>query len=606
MNDTLGTIGISASFDGAPSTSGVVLDGAFERVRLEDVPAESLDDLAGTHPRRPVLVGPDLGPDELGRLSAWIDAWLRTFGQADAVVELDALPSTPSIWDVAFDPSAARDALRNAAERVRAAGSRVAWRLPVRSTSQAALQFLARSALVTDEDVLVLDVRDASPVGDRDALLQLRDVWPASPIWLLARAPERDRGALQAWRNAAALAVQGLLWHVTHDADVVAEHLVRFGAERMRRVLAHAPSGRGSGDRVLVTGGAGFIGTNVVERLVADQREVVILDNLRRPGVEQNLEWLLQRGRGRVRFVLGDVRCPETLDRVLDGVGDVLHLAGQVAVTTSLERPVEDFEINAEGTLNVLEAVRRRSRVPTVLFTSTNKVYGNLADLCFVDTGTRYAPEQPEIAERGIGEGRSLSLHSPYGCSKGSGDQYVIDYAHSYGIPAVVFRMSCIYGPRQFGTEDQGWVAHFVRCALEGRPVTIYGDGKQVRDILFVGDLVDAMMAAQANITALSGRAFNMGGGPDNTLSLLELIAYIERTQGLSLAVDFGAWRRGDQKYYVSDTRSFTRSTGWTPRISVQDGLDRLSAWLRSAFGERRSVRVQGAAVEGDPLCASS
>jgi CDP-paratose 2-epimerase len=332
---------------------------------------------------------------------------------------------------------------------------------------------------------------------------------------------------------------------------------------------------------VVVTGGAGFIGTNLADRLLSAGREVVIFDNLSRPGVEGNLRWLRQRHGSRARYEAGDLRDRFALRRVLADEPDaVYHLAAQVAVTTSLVDPIDDFEINARGTLNLLEELRALPTAPPLIFTSTNKVYGALEDMSFVERGQRHVPAQAWAREHGVDERRPLDLHSPYGCSKGAADQYILDYARSYGLPTVVFRMSCIYGPRQFGTEDQGWVAHFMLSAIDGRPITIYGDGKQVRDVLFVEDLVDAFLLAREDIESVRGEAFNMGGGRHSTLSLLELLDHIERLCGVMPKVEFDDWRVGDQRYYVSDTRRFSTRTGWRRRHSLDAGLEQLYAWL--------------------------
>ncbi len=358
-------------------------------------------------------------------------------------------------------------------------------------------------------------------------------------------------------------------------------------------------SARESERPTLITGGAGFVGCNLAHRLLGEGRRVVVFDNLSRAGVERNLAWLRATHGDRVTFVEGDVRDRAGVARAVRSpngsphgapVADVFHFAAQVAVTTSLADPVEDFEVNARGTLNVLEAVRAAgdaagAAIP-VLFTSTNKVYGELADVA-ESTGAggarRYVPADAAVAAAGIGESRPLDFHSPYGCSKGTADQYVCDYARSFGIPAVVFRMSCIYGPRQFGTEDQGWVAHFLIRALRGEPITLYGDGLQVRDVLFVGDLVEAFLLARANVERLSGRAFNIGGGPGNTTSLLELVDRLGALVGRKPRVSFEGWRTGDQKWYVSDVRAFGAAAGWAPRTSPDAGLARLHAWLASA-----------------------
>ncbi|HEY8548673.1 MAG TPA: NAD-dependent epimerase/dehydratase family protein [Vicinamibacterales bacterium] len=337
-----------------------------------------------------------------------------------------------------------------------------------------------------------------------------------------------------------------------------------------------------AGTRALITGGAGFIATNVAARLLDEGADVVLLDNMSRKGVEHNAAWLIERYGSRVRLLRGDVCDARLVARALDGVREVYHFAAQVAVTTSLTSPIADFETNARGTLTLLEALRVLPGPPSLLFTSTNKVYGDLEDLALVRDGRRYVPADPEIRHHGISERRLLAFHSPYGCSKGAADQYVLDYARTFGLPAVVFRMSCIYGPHQFGTEDQGWVAHFLLRALNDDPITIYGDGCQVRDILFAEDLVDAMLTAQTQIDVVSGRAFNIGGGPQYTVSLLELVEMIDRLLGRATRWQPSAWRAADQRYYVSDFRQFTEATGWRPRVPVDEGLRRLLAWLTS------------------------
>jgi CDP-paratose 2-epimerase len=273
----------------------------------------------------------------------------------------------------------------------------------------------------------------------------------------------------------------------------------------------------------------------------------------------------------------------------------VFHFAAQVAVTTSIDDPVDDFSINAQGTLNVLEAIRAQPSPPPLVLTSTNKVYGGLEDVALMRHGQHYAPIAPELRGRGISEAQSLDFHSPYGCSKGTADQYVRDYARSYGLATVVFRMSCIYGPHQFGTEDQGWVAHFLVRALSGEPITIYGDGMQVRDILFVEDLVEAFLLAERNIASLAGQAFNVGGGPSNAISLLDLLDCIEALHGERPHVDFQRWRTGDQRYYVSDTRKFQQATGWSPAVGAKHGIERLYHWLKEARGAT-SKRARAAA----------
>jgi CDP-paratose 2-epimerase len=347
----------------------------------------------------------------------------------------------------------------------------------------------------------------------------------------------------------------------------------------------------------LITGGAGFVGSNLAHRLAEDGHRVVVLDDLSRPGVERNAAWLQDTHGDDVVIEVGDVRDAEKVRELVNGADQVFHLAAQVAVTSSLVNPTHDFEVNARGALHVLEALRRRDDPPPALFTSTNKVYGGLEDVAMRRTGLRHEPVDDTIRERGISEARPLDFHSPYGCSKGAADQYFVDYARTFGLPAVVFRMSCIYGPRQFGTEDQGWVAHFLMRALDGLPITVYGDGLQVRDALFVDDLIDAMLLVRDRAKELSGQAFNVGGGPDSTLSLVELLGWIEKLQSTRPLVSFEGWRPGDQRWYVSDTRKLREATGWAPQVGVAEGLRRLDEWLRfarDAVGFPAAAAAQG------------
>jgi CDP-paratose 2-epimerase len=281
---------------------------------------------------------------------------------------------------------------------------------------------------------------------------------------------------------------------------------------------------------------------------------------------------------------VGDVRDDEAVNAAVARASEIYHLAAQVAVTSSLTDPARDFEINARGTLNVLEAVRRSSDPPPLLFTSTNKVYGALEDVALETSEARYVPADETLRDHGVDERRPLEFHSPYGCSKGAAEQYVLDYVRSFGLRAVVFRMSCIYGPHQQGNEDQGWVAHFMMRARSGGTLTVFGDGLQVRDVLYVDDLIEAFLLAMRNSDTLAGRAFNIGGGPLNTLSLRELIAQLqERQSGTPLRVQYARARRGDQRYYVSDTTAFGAATGWRPQTPVAQGLERLGEWLDTA-----------------------
>lgn len=330
--------------------------------------------------------------------------------------------------------------------------------------------------------------------------------------------------------------------------------------------------------KYLITGGAGFIGCNAAQRWMKRGHEVVVLDDLSRRGADRNLAWL--ETQGDFVFERVDIRDARSLDAAVLRHSDadvVLHLAAQVAVTTSVTEPRHDFEVNALGTFNLLESVRRHAALAAFLYASTNKVYGGLHQERVVLRDGRHAfADRPE----GIGEDTPLDFHSPYGCSKGAADQYVRDYARIYGLRTVSFRQSCIYGWRQFGVEDQGWVAWFTIAAVTGQPVTIYGDGRQVRDLLFVDDLCDAYDAAVARIDRVAGQIFNLGGGPRNTLSLLELVAALDRLTGRPLNPAFADWRPGDQPVFVADVRRAAEALGWQPRVGVREGVERLHGWV--------------------------
>jgi len=330
---------------------------------------------------------------------------------------------------------------------------------------------------------------------------------------------------------------------------------------------------------ILITGGAGFIGSNIADALLAQGRAVHVYDALQRPGVERNLDWLQRHG-AHLTATIADVRDHDRLAHVARAASAVIHLAAQVAVTTSLGDPLTDFDTNVRATVHLLEAVRP-ARTP-FLFASTNKVYGDLGDLEFAIREDAYTPVETAIAEHGIGESRPLDFHTPYGCSKGAADQYVLDYARSYGVPATVFRMSCVYGQRQMGTEDQGWVAHFLIRALQGLPITIFGDGRQVRDVLDVGDVVRAYTTALARPEAAAGRAFNLGGGPRNAVSLRQLLAHIEALIGRPVATAYEDWRAGDQRWFVADSGAARAALGLPAFRGWKDGIAALATWLQA------------------------
>lgn len=330
-------------------------------------------------------------------------------------------------------------------------------------------------------------------------------------------------------------------------------------------------------DRVLITGGCGFIGSNLAAHYLARGMQVVIFDNFSRKGADANAAWLAEGSPSGLSIVVGDVRNFDSLREAMHGCDLVVHLAAQVAVTTSVDDPREDFQINAVGGFNVLEAARASGADPIVLYASTNKVYGSLSGMEVEQHDRRYAlSHRPE----GIPETFPIDLHSPYGCSKGAADLYALDYARIYGLKTVVFRQSCIYGPRQFGIEDQGWVAHFVISAVQGRPITIYGDGKQVRDVLHVRDLIEAFDRAVDRIEVSRGQAYNLGGGPVNATSLLEMIERMRSELGLKIELHYRNWRPGDQKVYISDVRKAERELGWRPAIDFGVGLAELRDWV--------------------------
>jgi CDP-paratose 2-epimerase len=328
----------------------------------------------------------------------------------------------------------------------------------------------------------------------------------------------------------------------------------------------------------LITGGAGFIGCNAAARLIKSGNQVIIFDNLSRKGSESNLEWL--RGQGRLEFSRGDVRHYSDLEHVFlrhPDIDVVLHLGGQTAVTTSIIDPLNDFQANAIGTFNVCETVRKFAPGAILLYASTNKVYGPMIDTKVIEQETRYMYLD---LPNGVSEDCPLDFYSPYGCSKGTGDQYVRDYARIYGLRSVSFRQSCIYGRRQYGIEDQGWVAWFTIAATLERPVTICGDGKQVRDILFVDDLIECYLKAVERIDRVSGQVYNIGGGPRNTISLLELIQFLDGLSRKKMQYSFADWRNGDQRVFFCDISKANRDFGWKPNVTKDVGLAQLVDWV--------------------------
>ena len=330
-----------------------------------------------------------------------------------------------------------------------------------------------------------------------------------------------------------------------------------------------------------VTGGAGFIGSNYVSRLLGRGEKVTIYDNLSRAGAPLNLKWLRETyGKSSFEMIVGDVRDADLLTTSMREADVVVHLASQVAVTTSVIHPREDFEINAQGTFNVVEAVRLSEKDPIILYASTNTVYGEMEEVAVIEKETRY--EYANLPQ-GAPETQQLDFHSPYGCSKGAGDQYVRDYSRIYGLRSVVMRQSCIFGPRQFGIEDQGWVAWFIIAAITDRPIAICGNGKQVRDLLYIDDLLDAYDAALEKIDTASGQVYNIGGGPQNTISIWrEFEPILSRLLNKDIPVSWGNWRPGDQRIFVADTRKARQELGWQPKVSVEEGVQKLVDWVKA------------------------
>ncbi|MFH1225492.1 MAG: GDP-mannose 4,6-dehydratase [Candidatus Diapherotrites archaeon] len=337
----------------------------------------------------------------------------------------------------------------------------------------------------------------------------------------------------------------------------------------------------------LVIGGAGFIGVNLADSLLKEGKDVAVLDNFSRNGTEQNLAWLKGR-HGNVKVIRADIReHGRKLEDAVKNADEIYHMAAQVAVTTSVENPREDFGINALGTLNVLEAMREAGSEAPLVFASTNKVYGKMERAEVEEKGKRY---EYKALPNGVSEEMPVDFYSPYGCSKGCADQYVRDYARIYGLNTVVMRQSCIYGERQFGIEDQGWVAWFAIAAVLGKKLTIYGNGKQARDVLHVSDLINSFTLAVKKIKKTSGKIYNIGGGPKNTLSLLEYLEMLGEMLGKKIEYGFGDWRPGDQPLYVSDIRKAKNELGWEPKIRAKEGAGSLVEWVKRNSGEIESV----------------
>ena len=440
---------------------------------------------------------------------------------------------------------------------------------------------------------------------------------PAAELWVTETGYSTWRqdpaAQLAAFAAAAAAPVQRLYWYGLRDLapDVVIQEGPQFdirhyhfgadradgrpkllgrllrsgGPEAVRTVAELAAPVIARTRPVLITGGAGFIGANLADRLAAEGEHVLLYDALARAGVEQNLAWLRRRHPERIGFTLGDVRDRASLDEATAQASAVFHLAAQVAVTTSFDDPEEDLQTNILGTFNLLEALRRRGAAVPIVFASTNKVYGDLGEVGLALQDGRWLPRDATLRRQGISEDVPLAFATPYGCSKGAADQYVLDYAASFNMPSAVLRMSCIYGPRQLGTEDQGWVAHFMLRAVQEQPITLFGDGCQVRDILYVTDAVAAYLAAWRRIGAVAGRAFNLGGGPDNAVSLNQLLAHLQAVLGRPIEVARDDWRPHDQRYFVADSRRAGAALGLAAPKPWREGTALLLREIAGRYG---------------------
>ena len=351
---------------------------------------------------------------------------------------------------------------------------------------------------------------------------------------------------------------------------------------------------------VLIFGGAGFIGSNLAYHLLTrTSAHVHVFDSLVRTGVQHNLEWLKKAAGNsrRLRVTVGDVRDRGLVESAVANTTEIYHFAAQVAVTTSVSDPRLDFDVNLGGTFNILDAARRSANKPFMLFTSTNKVYGDLG----LGEPRRDPGRYVYPGNSGVSETQPLDFHSPYGCSKGAADQYVRDFSRIYGIPTVVLRMSCIAGPRQFGTEDQGWVAHFLYSALQHKPITIYGDGCQVRDVLSVHDLVRAIETVWEFRETTAGQIYNLGGGTENTTSLLELITQIEKLVGREIEITSAPSRPGDQLVYITDFNKLHRATGWSPETNIYQTLQMLKSFWEQNHQVVAEMRTTAASLEVTP-----
>jgi CDP-paratose 2-epimerase len=576
-------------------------------------------------------------PRDPKQYADFLDVFITRFGQFFEWVELWNKPRNPLEWNTTLDPhwlifcqmvgGAAHWARQRGKKTVLGASGPMDAQWVRLMCERGVMQYIDAVGIHGYPGTFEFwwDGWNAKIARVRRVLLQHRskaEIWITETGYSTWRHDER--GQISALIDVMRAPAERVYWYGAHDLDATQfpdenrfysdEREHHFGLRRgdgseklLFRLLAHGgveavensawvgKTAIGTRTRkrpVLITGGCGFIGCNLAHALCTKGQPVLLYDNLSRPGVERNAEWLRDLYGEMVQIEVADTRDPHSLADSVRQAAAVFHCAAQVAVTSSLTAPMYDFDVNARSTLNLLEALRELRNPPPLIFTSTNKVYGSLDDLDLRLNGDRYEPVDETIQASGISEDQRLDFYSPYGCSKGAADQYILDYARIFGLPAVVFRMSCIYGPHQFGTEDQGWVAHFLINALEQQSITVYGDGKQVRDVLFIDDLIKALLLARKYIRTLSGQVFNLGGGVDNTTSLLELLALISQLNESKPQIKFANWRPGDQRYYVTNFSKFHTATGWSPRVPMLEGVRRLYDWLRDARVLKERVAV--------------
>ena len=577
-------------------------------------------------------------PRDPKQYADFLDVFITRFGEFFEWVELWNKPRSPLEWDTTLDPhwlifcqmvgGAAHWAQQRGKKTVLGASGPLDAQWVRLMCERGVMKYIDAVGIHGFPGTFEFwwDGWNAKIARVRKVLLEHRskaEIWITETGYSTWRHDER--GQIAAFVDVMRAPAERVYWHSAHDLDVTQcgenkfysdEREHHFGLRRsdgseklLFRLLAQGgvkavERSAWLGERrnrlhkgkraVVITGGCGFIGCNLADALCSREQPVILYDNLSRPGEEQNAEWLREKHGELIQLEVADTRDTQTLAECVAKAAAVFHFAAQVAVTSSLTAPVYDFDINARATLNLLEQLRDSRNPPPIIFTSTNKVYGSLEDIDLRLNGERYEPVDEKICASGVGEDQHLDFYSPYGCSKGAADQYIVDYARTFGLPAVVFRMSCIYGPLQFGTEDQGWVAHFLINALEHRPITIYGDGKQVRDVLFVDDLVEALLLAHKHIRTLSGQVFNIGGGADNTTSLRELLAVIGQLHEGKPRIRFANWRPGDQRYYVTNFAKFHTATGWSPRTGKLEGIRRLYDWVRASRHARERMVTAG------------